>query len=516
MRFSLVLLFVVLLFSFCGAGNITLHQLQKMPRSIEKDYYIWRFLRQRSTKRDEAQKVVSQIKHINDKLQKAYLKKTGRRLHKKRSHIASGLSPAKKKRLKIKKAVTRDVVSCSNPLERWHKLSCAMKIFVFDNAGREGRRRLDHTPSRREWLELTMQRGIDTFIRKIRKERLPKLSSALLYLPARGNKISFGLEFELALGAISKGKRAVAAAFFNDSIKKAKSREEADKALFWSWLTSHKKSYLQRLGRSYEVNIYTLYARDMLGRDYPSVIVPKLPKKGKRSDELYDPIAWARLKKKIFSDAGGKEFEKLASRYAYGEGVGYYSYILAKESRDKKQFFPIPYRDLLSRLSIERQAMLYAIARQESRFIPAAVSSSFAIGMMQLMPFLIEHIAKQRGERRDYDELFDPKVALVYANQHLNYLHKWLQHPLFVAYAYNAGIGYTKRMLKRGRLFSGNGRYEPWLSLERLSNEQAREYGKKVLSNYVIYMNLLGKSTRMKDQLSNLHLPHQTDRFRKR
>jgi len=254
----------------------------------------------------------------------------------------------------------------------------------------------------------------------------------------------------------------------------------------------------------------------MLGRDYPGVIVPKLPERGKRSDELYDPIAWARLKRKIFSDAGGKELEKLASRYADSEAVGYYSYILATESRDKKQFFPMPYRDLLSQLSIERQAMLYAIARQESRFIPAAVSSSFAIGMMQLMPFLIEHIAKQRGERRDYDELFDPKVALVYANQHLNYLYKWLQHPLFVAYAYNAGIGYTKRMLKRGRLFSDNGRYEPWLSLELLTNEQAREYGKKVLSNYVIYMNLLGKSTRMKDQLSNLHLPHETDRFRKR
>ncbi|HEY9129673.1 MAG TPA: lytic transglycosylase domain-containing protein, partial [Sulfurovum sp.] len=93
-------------------------------------------------------------------------------------------------------------------------------------------------------------------------------------------------------------------------------------------------------------------------------------------------------------------------------------------------------------------------------------------------------------------------------------LTKWLYHPLFIAYAYNGGIGFTKRHIMNPRHFR-KGPYEPYMSMETMENEEAKEYGKKVLSNYVIYLNKLGVTTRIFPLLRTLATPSQTDRFRR-
>jgi soluble lytic murein transglycosylase len=167
----------------------------------------------------------------------------------------------------------------------------------------------------------------------------------------------------------------------------------------------------------------------------------------------------------------------------------------------------------MRRFSKKRQALIYATARQESRFVPASVSPSFALGKMQFMPFLIDHVAKQKGENIDYDDIFNPRKAIEYADYHLDYLNKWLYHPLFVAYAYNGGIGFTKRLIKNRKYFR-KGSFEPYLSMEKITNVEAREYGKKVLTNYVIYLNKLGKPTRLLPFIKQLTTPSKTDRFR--
>jgi len=174
----------------------------------------------------------------------------------------------------------------------------------------------------------------------------------------------------------------------------------------------------------------------------------------------------------------------------------------------------MPYPLAMWGLKKERIALLYALARQESRFVPASVSSSYALGMMQIMPFLIKHLAKERGKKIDLDDMFNPYLAVNYANQHLDYLNKWLYHPLFVAYAYNGGIGFTKRMIREPHMFK-KGEYEPYLSMELVDYAESKEYAKKVLTNYVIYLNLLGIQTEVSPLLKSLEHPSQTDRFRK-
>jgi soluble lytic murein transglycosylase len=269
---------------------------------------------------------------------------------------------------------------------------------------------------------------------------------------------------------------------------------------------------LQKLLKSWDINLYTLLARDILNKKYPETITPKLSKEDLDHYNDQNPIHWAKIKKELFKP--NTDLKSLAQDYKAQESIGVYSYILSKASHQREIYFPMPYQDLMSKFPKKRQAIIYAIARQESRFVPASVSRSFALGLMQIMPFLIEHIAKERGEKIDLDEIFNPKKAIIYANHHINYLAKYLHNPLFVAYAYNGGIGFTRRLIERSDYFR-KGAYEPYLSIEKIDNVEAREYGKKVLVNYVIYLNKMGIQTRITPYIEELTIPSQTDSFRK-
>ena len=73
-------IFIVLLLIFfvntIEAKRHSFSQLHKMPKSLAKDYYIWRFLQQKKTTKSQAKKIVKELSHINTKLAKAYWKKT--------------------------------------------------------------------------------------------------------------------------------------------------------------------------------------------------------------------------------------------------------------------------------------------------------------------------------------------------------------------------------------------------------------------------------------------------------
>jgi len=175
------------------------------------------------------------------------------------------------------------------------------------------------------------------------------------------------------------------------------------------------------------------------------------------------------------------------------------------ENYDKKNYFLFPYYEYIQNLPKKRQALILAIAKQESKFIPTAVSPSFALGMMQFMPFLAKHSAKKFGMKKfRYSDMFDPKVAYLFANDHLDYLQRHLFHPLLIAYAYNGGIGYTKRNILQNRNFFTKNRYEPFYSLEMIKPKQPMHYAKKVLANYVVYCNLLGINITLTDMLNQL------------
>ncbi|MBS9778759.1 MAG: hypothetical protein KGV58_00450 [Campylobacteraceae bacterium] len=102
-----------------------------------------------------------------------------------------------------------------------------------------------------------------------------------------------------------------------------------------------------------------------------------------------------------------------------------------------------------------------------------------------------------------YFDMFKPQIALKFANSHLDYLEKHLHEPLFIAYAYNGGIGFTKRLFTQKGLFK-KGKYEPYMSMELINYKESREYGKKVITNYAQYAKLYNLPIKLSHLYKNL------------
>lgn len=83
-------------------------------------------------------------------------------------------------------------------------------------------------------------------------------------------------------------------------------------------------------------------------------------------------------------------------------------------------------------------------------------------------------ILQKKLEDFSVSAMFDPRIAYLFGNIHLNLLEKSLYHPLFVAYAYNGGMGFTKKHLESR--YVHDGMYEPFLSMETMINEESQEY----------------------------------------
>ena len=321
--------------------------------------------------------------------------------------------------------------------------------------------------------------------------------------------------FMLGINAVLLNSLKDATRFFARAQAAFERQDRKDNAVFWLYLLSHDRSYLDKLNQSRDVNIYTLYANELTGASPAANIVSPTPTKEKVADyDIKDPFLWQKTFKMI-KEMSAQDAAKHSETFNTKETLGQYAYLMEKASGYKDSYFVMPFVDELEDVNATRKALLYAIGRQESRFIPAVISTSYALGMMQFMPFLANHIGKKELAipNFDQDDMFDPRLALKFADHHLNYLEKYLYHPLFVAYAYNGGIGFTKKMLQRGDLFN-EGEYEPFLSMELVPFAESRDYGKKVLANYVIYLRLLRSSTSISTLFESLKTPSLTDKFR--
>ena len=518
-------LFFLLSSLFCvelGAKTFSFSQVHAMPQSVEKDYYIWRFLNQQSTTASQAKAIIQDVNNLNQKLQISYKKKTGSlpRVQPKPRPVLKSIAPKqqrvttqrKREEWKIKSTKLKTIFNSSSPFTQWKSEEPFVQCFVFNKCGSKKRKELNRALTKIEYQRLTTHKSFNQSVPYIMSENLSNLKKALYYTPAKNNALNAQTLSLIAMDALRKGNKKVATTYFDYARRKGGEQSAIDQANFWLYQLTGDKGHLKHIIKANDVNFYALVARDILHQSYPNTITPKLSKRKINRFDNKNPIHWAYLKQKIYQP--GANLHKLAKAFDSDETVGVYSYIKSNATKTKNLYFPMPYRSIMSKLPKERQALIYAIAKQESRFVPASVSRSFALGMMQFMPFLIDHVAKERGEKIDYDDIFNPNTAIIYANHHLNYLIKYLYSPLFIAYAYNGGIGFTKRLIQRSDYFR-QGKYEPYLSMEKMTNVEAREYGKKVLTNYVIYLNKLGISARISPYLQVLHKPSRTDAFRK-
>ena len=300
------------------------------------------------------------------------------------------------------------------------------------------------------------------------------------------------------------------------AMKGLRSRFLAVRRKFWTYLLSGDQSVLKELAKSEYYSLYALYAKEVLGNKNLNIIIPNPAKNSIEGYDISDPFAWVRTKNSADKMSRAQLLE-FAKKFDTKQSIGEYSYIMNKASGGKDNFYPTPFMEYIGDGDNRRKALILALARQESRFIPSAVSTSYALGMMQFMPFLANDIGKKQLAIAgfDQDDMFRPEVAYRFANIHIDWLERKIYSPIFIAYAYNGGLGLVKKMLQRGDMFN-KGKFEPWLSMELVPYAESRDYGKKVLANFIIYSQILDPRAKVsvQQELQDLLIPSRSDSFR--
>jgi len=288
------------------------------------------------------------------------------------------------------------------------------------------------------------------------------------------------MKWDLALIAIRKDNIPRAITLLK-AIKNKKSKH-----YFWLYLLTKDRKYLKILSNFHRVNLYTLYAYEEMGKKFKLITKVNHNTVKNPPYDQFDPWSVAEFKRYFWKIRNNKpKLFELARQLDSPKSFALKAFVLDRAYDYNKNYFLIPpqlYRDR----NTSFRAYVYAIARQESRFIPGEVSIAYALGVMQTMPFIVREYGGNIYNQFDYGE--NVKMGV----RELKGLFRSLHNPLLVAYAYNGGIGFVRRRVLKN--FHWNGKYQPFLSMEIIPKSESRYYGKIVLANYIIYQQLFGKN----------------------
>ena len=259
-------------------------------------------------------------------------------------------------------------------------------------------------------------------------------------------------------------------------------------------------------GVATEFGFYGLLARDALGVAFVPVSEPVLPSAevmkgfGARMD-VQRAVKLGQLDMRIESIrewspvVRGLNDEGLlvAAEFARRAGLVARAINTAELTTDRHDFalrYQMPYRTEFEAAGREQSidsALLFAIARQESRFIPDIVSSAGARGLMQLMPATARWVARQLGETGfNQAQVIDVQTNTRFGAFYFRYWFDRLDnHPALTAAAYNAGPG-------RAQAWRPMVPLEGAAWVETIPFNETRDYVKKVLANAMFYTGALG------------------------
>ncbi len=523
-----------------SANEVTLEWLEDKPRTYAKDFYIWQFLKQDITP-EEAISALGQANNVNNRLFYAYAKKLKHDettavvqcLRAKSSSLIStnascldiGLSvyditklnstaldkvtvtlqekyPKKIKLIKIIGATIPFTKLISSDTETFFK--------VFNNTGSKFRSQyFNYKLPSKTLSRISKHKKFNQTIKLIvTNNKLKQAQKSLLKVD--DVKLSHLSSFLLAINALKHKELEISQQYLDSAYKKAYYQFDKNKVTFWKYLISKDISHLYKLSKSWDLNIYSLYAKEYFGMELKNIVYSienDAPNVVSEQQDISDPFFWIPILNDLKQLDENKMFG-FSNLLSNIETLPHLAFIYERYYNYRKSYFITPFEQHLNKYDKERQSLMNAIARQESRFIPSSISTAYAMGVMQIMPFLSKAIAKQLDEDYEITDQLKADVNLKYANYHLNYLVGKMKHPLLVAYAYNGGIGFTRKMLKNG-LFNKQSEYkefEPFLSMELLPYNETRKYGKKVLANYYMYKNHIDKENpvKLKELFENL------------
>ncbi|MCA3323667.1 MAG: lytic transglycosylase domain-containing protein [Roseomonas sp.] len=167
--------------------------------------------------------------------------------------------------------------------------------------------------------------------------------------------------------------------------------------------------------------------------------------------------------------------------------------------------FPLPRLNPPQGFRVE-PALLYALARQESNFDPAAVSPAGARGILQVMPTTAAYLANDPSFAGEGAErLHNPGLSLELGQRYLHYLARSeaVGNDLIrLLAAYNAGPGNLAKWLPAARH-----RGDALLFIEAIPFDETRAHVQRVLAYSWIYASRLGLPAPSLDQLVQGEFP---------
>ncbi len=277
--------------------------------------------------------------------------------------------------------------------------------------------------------------------------KLKNLQKSLLDI--NDKELNSNSSFLLALNAIRLNDLNKAMIYLNNSLIKTNEIKTKDKIVFWKYLITKDEDYLLALTNSLNINLYSLYANEVLKKDLENFdFLEKI--------ETFDSIL--------------KEYDE------------------------------------------NRVSLLYSLAKVKSNFDSNKISNNFDLGIMQLNHKLITTLSSILPENSDSSfDFFIPENNLKLANIHLDSIEKSINNVIFLTLIYEGNNEYLNKKISNG-LFSKRFLYEPFMSIELISNNKY-EYLKDILMYKYLYQNYLIGKKKDKINLStifeNLFLPPQ-------
>ncbi len=154
-----------------------------------------------------------------------------------------------------------------------------------------------------------------------------------------------------------------------------------------------------------------------------------------------------------------------------------------------KKIYPKEYSEYVYKYSKEYEVdplLVFAIIKAESNFNPNVVSSSNAIGLMQLMDTTAEEIANKLNILYvKKTSLYNPELNIQLGTKYFSNLMKEYEGNYLLALtAYNAGIGNVKKWIDQGTI-------NPDASdIENIPFKETNSYVRKIVRDYKIYKEL--------------------------
>jgi len=165
--------------------------------------------------------------------------------------------------------------------------------------------------------------------------------------------------------------------------------------------------------------------------------------------------------------------------------------------------YPVPHWTPIGGFTVDR-ALLFAVMRQESQFLPHVESNAGAVGLMQLMPATAHAMAKRAGvalgQAAQRATLAQPELNLALAQEYIVSLIERDHigdNLVLIAAAYNCGPGAVQHWRATPEM-----RRDPLLFIESIPSRETRVFTKRVLANYWIYRQRLGQPSPDLDALA--------------